>query len=128
MERNSLRRWFRVGDFLAIAVVLTLAALLFFISIGGKKGDFAEISTAEGEIVVLPLREEREVQVTSRGHTLIVAVKDGEVCVKSADCRDQVCVGTGAVSKSGRSIVCAPAGVVVRVVKGGVSDADFVAG
>lgn len=45
-------------------------------------------------------------------------VEDGGVRMISSTCRDKICVGTGRVSTAGRSIVCLPNRVVVRVTGG----------
>jgi hypothetical protein len=66
--------------------------------------------------------------VTSRGVTLEIAVENGRIAVRSADCDDRVCEHTGAIEKRGASIVCAPAAVVIRIVGGGDQNADFTAG
>lgn len=118
----------RVGDIVAMALVLCLAALLLMFLLIADKGTLAEIEV-EGEVVAtLSLSENTEKTVISRGVTLEIAVENGEIFVKSADCSDRVCQHTAAISRRGESIVCAPAAVVIRIMGGGDSDADFIAG
>jgi hypothetical protein len=58
----------------------------------------------------------------------LVEVKDGRVRVKNSDCRDKVCVGMGWIDTQGRSIVCLPHRVVIRVTgkRGGKGKVDSV--
>ena len=128
MEEKLKKRCFRVGDAVAILLVICLAVALIFALFFSDRGSVAEIEV-DGEVVAtLSLDEDSTKTVTSRGITLVIAVEKGEVFIKSADCEDLVCLHTGRISASGTSIVCAPAGVVIRVVKGGESDVDFIAG
>lgn len=46
---------------------------------------------------------------------LTVHIKSGKVWVTDADCGDKTCVHTGAISRSGQSIVCLPNGIVISV-------------
>ena len=128
MKKNAEKRVFRIGDLIAVLAVLLLAALVFLFALGKKEGAYAKITTYDGEVILLPLNEDCEKTVVSRGYTLLVVVENGAVSVKGADCPDRICVHSGALSKVGKTIVCAPAGVVICVVGGGESDADFVAG
>ena len=118
----------RVGDIVAVALVLCLAALLLVLLLTADRGTLAEIEV-EGEVVAtLELSRDTTKTVTSRGITLEIAVENGEISVRSADCDDQVCCHTAPISGRGASIVCAPAAVVIRIVGGGDADADFIAG
>lgn len=52
---------------------------------------------------------------------MIFTVRDGAVSVTESDCRDRVCVRTGAVSHMGEAIICVPNRVAVTVEGGGDS-------
>ena len=52
----------------------------------------------------------------------IVEIKDGEVSVTGASCRNQVCVRHSAISRSGESIVCLPNRLIVTIEGGGGYD------
>ena len=53
----------------------------------------------------------------------IVEIKDGEVSVTGASCKNQVCVRHGAISRAGESIVCLPNRLVVTIEGGEGYDA-----
>ena len=113
-------------DIIIIAAVAACAIALTAVLLFMPKGGYAVIEY-DGNTVVYDLSSDGEYVFESRGYTLIVEIKDGKVRVKEADCPDRICVGTGAISKSGSAIVCVPAGFSIRAVTeyGG---ADFVAG
>ncbi len=106
----------RIGDICLTVLLLLLAGLLFFLPFLRQAGVTAEIVIAEtGESRNISLEQDGTYAVTGRGIHLTVAVKDGAVCVLESDCRDHICRNTPPISRAGQSIVCAPAGVVVRI-------------
>ncbi len=111
-----------MAGLLALAAVLALLPFL--------RGDAAnaEIVLAEsGEIRSVSLSRDASFEIESRGVHLVVRVQNGEISVAESDCRDGVCKNTPAISRPGQTIVCAPSGVVVRVVGEG-ADVDAVSG
>ena len=129
MKNAAKTRLLRPGDLLAMLAVLLLALALLLSLLGlFDRGREAEILIDGEPYMTLPLSLDRRETVTSRGVTLVIVVEDGAVFVESADCDDLVCQHTGSISRSGTAVVCAPAGVVIRIVGGGDRDADFIAG
>ena len=61
------------------------------------------------------------------GDKPIIKIVDGKAFVRESSCPDGVCISSGAISKTGETIICAPAGVSLTV-KGGDGNVDFVAG
>ena len=56
-----------------------------------------------------------------------IAVSDGAIAFTHSNCPGQDCVHSGSIHSTGRSLVCLPNRVEIRVVSGG-SDVDFVVG
>ena len=103
-----------VGDFLAIALVLLFAlfsALPFFFQ---KKEGVSVKVTTDSSSFTLPLSEGREQVILSNGHTLTLVIEAGQAFVKEADCPDKICVGHP-ISKSGQTIICVPAHVIIEI-------------
>ncbi len=100
------------GDFVIIGAVATVfvmsIALLFSFS---KQGSRVVIKQND-EIIYNQSINKNSVFDTG---TNVVVVKDGEVFVKKANCKNQVCVNTGKISKKGESIVCLPNKVIVEI-------------
>ena len=61
---------------------------------------------------------------SSNGYTLNVALDSEQkaIRVEESDCPTQDCVHTGAISRSGQSIVCLPARIIVQLEGGSTSD------
>lgn len=81
----------------------------------------------DGDLVKeMPLdQEDTYVLDTKLGHN-VIQTKDNGVEMLESDCRDQVCVYTGRVTKPGDLIVCLPNKVVVEIVgeKNGEDEID----
>ncbi len=119
---------FRVGDALAVALVIVLAAVVFLCFLPKQSAEAAAVEVyLDGELVkTLPLDEDVEFTLDGKYHNT-VTVRQGKVAITESDCPGEDCVACGWVSGSGRSIVCLPNGVEIRVVADG-GDVDFVVG
>ena len=116
------------GDVLAIAAVLILAIA---VAVSYLPKDHSGPVKAEiyhdGELVKsLSLEEDVCFEILG-DYTNEITVKDGRISITASDCPGEDCVHSGAISSTGRSIVCLPNEVEVRVVSG-ESDVDFVVG
>ncbi len=118
-------------DFIILAAVCALALSLFALPFLRPQGQTVTVSVRSGgETAVFrecDLSAEQSFEVKNNGIVLTVTVEGGTVCVSHSDCDDRVCVNSGRISRSGQSIICAPAGVVITV-SGGESDEDISAG
>ena len=119
---------FRKGDVLAMALVVILAVCVAacFIPQGSSSPRQAQIYK-DGELVTsLSLSEDTTFEVSGK-YTNQITVSDGKIAITGSDCPGEDCVHSGAIDTSGRSIVCLPNGVEVRVVNQ-TADVDFVVG
>lgn len=119
---------FHKGDILAIAMVVILAVLVAvcFLPKGSSDAVVAEVYQ-DGELLrTLSLEENASFAVTGT-YTNTITVENGKIAITASDCPGEDCVHSGAIHTSGRSIVCLPNGVEVRVVSA-QSDVDFVVG
>ncbi len=114
----------KLGDILLLVAIALLAGVLFLLPFLSEKAKTAEIVIAEtGEVRVISLNQPAEYEISSRGVSLTVTVKDGAVFVSRSDCRDGICRNTPSISRAGQAIVCVPAGVVIRISgEGGIVD------
>lgn len=124
---TSVRLKFQKGDCIAVAAVLLLAlavALPFFTA--RDEGATVQIYR-DGELIqTMPLS--RDATYTVEGaYTNVITVHDGAVSVTFADCPGEDCVHTGSIHAVGRSIVCLPNRVEIRIV-GADADVDHVVG
>ena len=118
---------FRAGDCIAIALVVVLAigiGLLFLPS--SDAGEAVVQIYRNGELLrELPLSAEERVEITGK-YANTVELRDGAVAIVHSTCPGEDCVHSGRISKAGRSLVCLPNGVEIRIV--GSRDIDFVVG
>ena len=117
-------------DALVVLAVLALAgACLVFPWRGGEESGpltaVISVDGAETERLVLPEQDRTERTVEGGGYTLRVVLTETEVWVEASDCPTQDCVHTGRISRSGQSIVCLPARVIVRL-EGGAAEPGIV--
>ena len=123
------------ADIILLIVILAVGIPMSVLSLtSGTGGDKVKIST-DGQIYgIYPLNEDCEIDVTEDGHTNHITIKDGQVSMSYSTCRNQVCVNTGAISKTKDAIVCLPNRVVVEIISDGSEkpgaggDADVISG
>lgn len=118
---------FRKADIFAIALVLALAVLTFLCFLPGKDDAAAVQVYQNGTLVqTLPLDQDTELIITGQ-YTNTITVQDGKVAITCSDCPGEDCVNSGWLHSSGRSIVCLPNALELRVVAQS-GDVDFVVG
>ena len=119
---------FRKGDFFAVALVVILAAAVAVCYLPkGQTGTASAEIYQNGELVrTVSLDTDLSFALTGK-YTNTVTVENGSIAITASDCPGEDCVHSGAIHTSGRSIVCLPNEVEVRVVNAR-SDVDFVVG
>lgn len=126
VETEKLR--FRKGDWLAIAMVATLAisVILCFLPQNSKQAAMAQIYLNGELIKTVNLDQDQRFVVTDK-YSNEITVENGEITVTASDCPGQDCVHSGSIHNAGRILVCLPNGMEIRVISG-MSDVDFVVG
>ena len=126
MEK-SIKLSFQKGDCIAIVLVLLLAGMVAAAFVPGKDAQttaFVQIYQ-DGELVKeVPLTSHETIQMEGAYHNTVV-IDNGKAAITESDCPGTDCVHSGWIAYAGRSIVCLPNKVEIRIV--GVSDdVDFV--
>lgn len=102
-------------DFILILVIIAVSAALFCIFSAFKSsGDYVSIVSDGREAVRLPLDADTEYSVGGKN---IVTIKDGKAFVSYADCPDKLCIKQGEISDTGKTIVCLPNRLTVKIIK-----------
>jgi len=119
---------FQKWDIAVIAAVVLVATAVFllFLPKQDQTAAAAEIYQNGKLIKTVLLSAPQEFTVTGE-YTATVTVRDGKIAVTQSDCPGKDCVRCGWISGTGRSIVCLPGGLEIRVVAGN-PDVDFVVG
>ena len=126
--KKNLRLTFQKGDFLAIILVLMLAAAVGSMFLfRGTDAQYVGIQIyQDGQLVQeFSLEENRTIEIGGT-YTNVVEIRDGRVAIVESDCPGEDCVHSGWISSVGRTIVCLPNRVEIRIV--GVAEVDFVVG
>ena len=129
MEReNKIRLSFCKGDVVVISFVIMLAVLIgvvFWMKTGTQEGSVVVIYREGEKIQELPLHVDTEVLIQN-DYTNKLIVKDKKVTIEESDCPGMDCVHSGAISGKGRSLVCLPNRVEVRIEGEVDSEVDFI--
>lgn len=126
MNRQKMRLKFQKGDFIAIAIVLVLTlftTVAFRSGIGDQEANTLLIYQDGKLIKELPLEQDTQYTVEGDYHNRI-EIRNGEAGITSSSCPGADCVHSGWIHEAGRSIVCLPNRVELRI--GGESEVDFV--
>ena len=125
-EKNTLR--FCKGDYLAIGmvVILAVAVMLCFLPGSSDAAAYAEVYLNGQLVKKVPLQEAQTFVIEDRYRSEIT-VANGTIAFTNSDCPGQDCVHSGSIQSTGRSLVCLPNRVEIRVVSG-ADDVDFVVG
>ena len=126
MNSHKLRLKWKKGDFLAVGFVLVLTILstvVFHFSV--KSSPAARVAIYQnGELVKeLPLNQDTSFTLTG-DYQNEIQIRQGEVGIIESDCPGADCVHSGWIHEAGRSIVCLPNRVELRIE--GESEVDFV--
>ena len=124
-RKTRTRSWkLRAGDFVVVVLVAAAAAASMVMVAragGGEKGSLAvyEVNGREVRRVTLGAGQAlRVITVDGWQGPSTSEIENGRVRMIRSDCRDKVCVGMGWIDTRGRSIVCLPNRVVIRVTGG----------
>ena len=123
-----MRLGFRKADLLAIAATLLLAVAVFVAFLPGRTDGavVAQIYQDNALVHTVSLDTDQEFTLTGQ-YTTTVTVRDGKIAVTRSDCPGEDCVHSGWSDSSGRSIVCLPNRVEIRIISD-TDDVDFVVG
>ena len=123
---DKLRLSFRRGDLLAILLVaLIAAAVLAAFAPRSGSGPDAQVQVFQNGALVrsLPLSAQERVVIGGE-YENVISIADGRVSIVESSCPGGDCMRSGRISAPGRSIVCLPNRVEVRI--SGASEVDFV--
>jgi hypothetical protein len=124
--QSRSRRWkLRAGDLVIVVLVTALAAVsTVMVTVAGENNVQGSLAVVEvnGKVVrritLGTGQPARKFTVDGWQGPSTFEIADGKVRMVSSDCRDKVCIGMGWISTNGRSIVCLPNRVIIRITGG----------
>lgn len=122
---ESMRLSFRKGDLIAIVLVIVLICVsaVCFWSVDHSQSPIIQIYQNNTLIKECSLEKE-ESFVVEGAYQNTVVIQGGRVAITKSDCPGADCVHSGWISSMGRSIVCLPNRVEIRIT--GEAEVDFV--
>ena len=126
MQKSKLR--FCKGDWLAVGLVIAVAVavLLCFLPRDSAPADYAQIYV-NGELFKTVALDQDQTFVVEDLYCNQITVSDGAIAITESNCPGKDCVHSGSIHQTGRSLVCLPNRLEIRVVSES-SDVDFVVG
>lgn len=126
MKKKHMKLEFCKYDFLAIGIVAAIAILvsvIFWTSVGAEEGSM--LSVYQEGALIKELSLDSDVEFVIEGdYKNVITIKDGKAAITESDCPGTDCVHSGWIHEAGRSIVCLPNRVELRIE--GTSEVDFV--
>ena len=120
MKVADLHKHIKHAD-LWLAGGLLLLALSFLIWIqlyfGRAPGAAIAVSLSGQQVGIYSLAEDSTLEFDNNGYHNVVVIANGEAYIREASCPDQYCVQHDAVNKTGQSLICLPAQLVVTVLE-----------
>ena len=128
--KQNMNLTFRKGDLLAILTVALLAVVVFAAFLPGSRAaenGIVQIYRDAALIDELPLSTNARLGISGE-YTNILVISGGKAFIEASDCPGGDCMHSGAISGPGRSIVCLPNRVEIRITGTADADVDFVVG
>ena len=128
VKRNRMRLTFCKGDAVVIFFVILMAifiGVLFMMKTGNDRGTTVCVYQDGIKIQELPLWEDTEILIQN-SYTNKLAVKDEKAAIVESDCPGMDCVHSGWIGGKGRSLVCLPNRVEIRIEGESDSEVDFI--
>ena len=115
---------FGIWDLVAVALVLVLAVVVFALFLPGDRGGYALVYQ-DGQLIKTVSLSEDQVFLVSGRYIATVTVQDGKIAVTESNCPGGDCLRCGWLDSVGRSVVCLPNGLEIRV-EAATGSVDFV--
>lgn len=119
LRHNGMKKtWLGKKDLVLIILALLAAAFLFLPQAGGNSSAVAVVELDGRDFARYDLSAQKETRVIDVGGSMNITLllEPGAVSFLHSDCRDQICVRTGKLTKPGQAAVCLPGRVSVRIV------------
>lgn len=108
----------RKADFILFIFFLAVAALIAAAPLMHPSGSGQQVKiVSQGDVIgIYPLDKDTEIEVSRYGHYNLISIQNHTVHMEHSNCRNQVCVNTGEISRTGETIVCLPNYVIVEII------------
>nr|WP_302417650.1 NusG domain II-containing protein [uncultured Romboutsia sp.] len=112
---------FKKMDFVIIVVLITFSFIpnLIYSNIVSKSNKnlytTIKINSKVYTTIDLPVASEKRLPIsTTHGNNTIV-VNGNEIKILDADCKDELCIRQGSISKVGKTLICLPNELIIEI-------------
>lgn len=100
---------------------------LSYWSVASQKAGDTVVITVDGDLYgEYPLDTDQEIDIIDGDHSNHITIKNGSCQMTYSNCYNQVCVDTGAITKTGKQIVCLPHKICVEIKSKSGGDIDVI--
>lgn len=127
-KKREIRLKFCKGDVVVIFFVVMLAVLigfLFVVKTGTKQGKTVVVYQEGQKMQEFSLDEDREILIEN-DYVNKLLIKNGRAAIVESDCPGKDCVHSGWIVESGRSLICLPNRVEIRIQGETEPEVDFI--
>ena len=127
-KKKGIQLKFCKGDIVVIFFVTMLAVLigvLFLMKTGNDKGNTVVVYREGKKVQEISLYEDKEI-VIENSYTNKLRIENGKAAIIESDCPGMDCVHSGWIGENGRSLVCLPNRVEIRIEGETDSEVDFI--
>ncbi|MGN0659384.1 MAG: NusG domain II-containing protein [Emergencia sp.] len=122
-----MRKYFKKADIVLLILLLAAGTAGSALILAGSSAGQKVTVTVDGQLYgTYSLDEDREIEVKQDGHINKITIKDGSVQMSYSDCKNQICVKDGKISRTSESLVCLPNRVMIEISGGKEDDLDAV--
>ncbi len=109
----------RKYDMAIIALLLLLAGLAFYYWSSGTEEAKQVVIKVDGQIVEsASLDEDKELEIKNDYGYNLILIKNKNVSVLKADCKNKICQKSGEIGAAGESIICLPHHLSIEIIGG----------
>ncbi len=112
-----MKNIFKKGDIYVVIILLIIGCIGFFIlKIFVEKDGCKVVVYIDGQIYAeYNIYDSIQDEIIVDDNSNILVIRDGEVYVEDASCKDKICVNHRHISKSGETIICLPHKFVIEI-------------
>ena len=108
--------WVKIGDVVIVSVILVLSVTLLFVQrTNREKGSMVLIRMSGLDDQVVPLEENRIIELKSSRGEVSIEIKDQHACILHSSCPHQYCVKMGQLTEIGEIAVCVPNQCMIEI-------------
>lgn len=108
-------------DFIIIIVLIIFSFIPHFIYSNliceDNKNLYATIKI-NGKVyntIYLPITSEKKLSISTNNGNNTIIINNNEVKIIDADCKDELCIKQGSISKVGKTLICLPNKLIIEI-------------